>query len=301
MPDTKNTVKEEKEAEPNNEPLPDDKSLMTEIEEKTRTGKKEDVIDSLIAFERNWRVLPEGPARDFIYRLLENDDTEIKRKAEEVYRRSLQESDEKIKRSLENLTESFNARFLAIQAQMKEVSDAFDISKEVDDIAKTITRIPKVGFDLQKLQSEQEGHEHDLVFNFKAYELLYVLERYLRALIQINIIEPNRGNLANKIRPEMIRGWQSRKKEEEKNPLIDGSYELIDYSDFTDLKQILEKGRNYTLFEDIMNQEHFKQVISKLHELDPIRKKIAHSRQLTKKEFNRLVLYTEDIQTIFTA
>ncbi len=98
----------------------------------------------------------------------------------------------------------------------------------------------------------------------------------------------------------MLRGWQSRKKEEEKNPLIDGGYELIDYSDFTDLKQILEKGRNYTLFEDIMNQEHFKLVISKLHELDPIRKKIAHSRQLTKKEFNRLVLYTEDIQTIFT-
>ncbi len=97
----------------------------------------------------------------------------------------------------------------------------------------------------------------------------------------------------------MLKEWKSRKEEEEKNPVIDGNYELIDYSDFTDLKRIFEKGRNYKLFEDIINQEHFKVVISKLHELDPIRKKIAHSRSLSKKEMSRLVLYTEDIRNCF--
>jgi len=37
----------------------------------------------------------------------------------------------------------------------------------------------------------------------------------------------------------------------------------------------------------------------KLHELDPIRKKIAHSRPLSKNEMSRLVLYTEDIRKMF--
>ena len=137
------------------------------------------------------------------------------------------------------------------------------------------------------------------VFNIKAYESLYVLERYLRTLINVRIIEPNKSNLENKIRPEMLKEWKSRKEEEEKNPVIDGNYELIDYSDFTDLKRIFEKGRNYKIFEDIINQEYFKVVISKLHELDPIRKKIAHSRSLSKKEMSRLVLYTEDIRNCF--
>ena len=159
------------------------------------------------------------------------------------------------------------------------------------------------------LEKDEEEIEHeiqfiseqneDFLFNFEAYEHLYDLERYLRGLIQVRIIEPNKSNLKNKIPPEMIEEWKSRKEEEEKNPLIDGNYELIDYSDFTDLKHIFEKGRNYKLFEDIINQEHFKVVISKLHEMDPIRKKIAHSRPLSKKELDRLILYTEDISKIF--
>ena len=62
-----------------------------------------------------------------------------------------------------------------------------------------------------------------------------------------------------------------------------------------DSKVILEKGKNRRYFQDILNEEQFKCMVSKLHELDSIRKKIAHSRSLTKEEFNRLSMYSEDI------
>jgi len=358
----------------NSNPRYGDERLMDEIEEKAKTGKKEDVIESLNLFEKKWKILPVGPARDFIYSMREYEDNEIKEKAEEVYSNSLKERDEKVRKSLENMTKSFSASFLLIQSKMKELSRAFDISKQMADNAKDIPRILSVAFepiqrsqsklkDLVEFQSalneaitkhatamqrittplpmlsspilraeslfsnvtdreleskkslsevlekDEEEIEHEIqfiseqnadsLFNFEAYEHLYDLERYLRGLIQVKIIEPNKSNLENKIPPEMIEEWKSRKEEEEKNPLIDGNYELIDYSDFTDLKHIFEKGRNYKLFEDIINQEHFKAVISKLHEMDPIRKKIAHSRPLSKKELDRLILYTEDISKIF--
>ena len=358
----------------NSNPRYGDERLMDEIEEKAKTGKKEDVIESLNLFEKKWKILPVGPARDFIYSMREYEDNEIKEKAEEVYSNSLKERDEKVRKSLENMTKSFSASFLLIQSKMKDLSRAFDISKQMADNAKDIPRILSVAFepiqrsqsklkDLVEFQSalneaitkhatamqrittplpmlsspilraeslfsnltdreleskkslsevlekDEEEIEHeiqfiseqnaDFLFNFEAYEHLYDLERYLRGLIQVKIIEPNKSNLENKIPPEMIEEWKSRKEEEEKNPLIDGNYELIDYSDFTDLKHIFEKGRNYKLFEDIINQEHFKAVISKLHEMDPIRKKIAHSRPLSKKELDRLILYTEDISKIF--
>ena len=371
MSEEKKTVKGEKIKV---ESLYGDERLMKEIEEKAKIEKKEDVIESLNLFEKNWKILPNGPARDFIYSMRENEDNEIKEKAEEVYSSTLKERDEKDRKSLENMTKSFSASFLPIQSQMKELFRAFEISKQMADIAKAIPRIPSVAFepipglqsklkDLVEFQSalneaitkhatamrrittplpmlsspilraeslfskvtdreleskksfseilekDEEEIEHeiqfiseedkDISFNFEAYEYLCTLELYLRGLIQARIIEPNKSNIGNKIPPEMIEDWKSRKEEEENNPLVDGSYDLIDYSDFTDLKRIFDKGKNHKLFEDIINQEQFKTVISKLHELEPIRKKVAHSRPLSKKELGRLILYTEDIKKIF--
>jgi len=57
----------------------------------------------------------------------------------------------------------------------------------------------------------------------------------------------------------------------------------------------LQKGKNFKLFESIFKEEQFKIITSKLHELDPIRKKIAHYRPLSKNEFERLRIYANDI------
>ncbi|WP_410507753.1 Swt1 family HEPN domain-containing protein [Methanosarcina hadiensis] len=136
---------------------------------------------------------------------------------------------------------------------------------------------------------ERSGFE----FNNEAYRFLSDLETYLRYLIKKRIIEPHEKNLESKIPREVLSRWEERKSRDASN-----EYDLIDYSDFTDLKIIFEKGRNKELFNDIFNNEECKALITKLHELDPIRKKIAHFRPLTKIEFTRLVLYHNDIFTI---
>ncbi|NLV26026.1 MAG: hypothetical protein GXY48_02495 [Methanomicrobiales archaeon] len=137
--------------------------------------------------------------------------------------------------------------------------------------------------------------EQEISFNIAGYELLYTLERLIRDLIHERIIKPNYDNLQTKIPQDVLEGMKKRKNIEENNPIADGNYELIEYCDFTDLKKILEKGRNHESFSDIFSYEEIKTVHSKLGELDPIRKKIAHSRPLTRKEFERLRLYASDI------
>lgn len=136
--------------------------------------------------------------------------------------------------------------------------------------------------------------EGDIIFNYEGYKFLSSLEMFLRALIQKRIIERYSNNIENKIPQKMSRRWEKRKKEEN-DTKIDSDYKLIDYSDFTDLKQIFEKGKNLNEFSDLANMEDLKGLISKLHELEPIRKKIAHSRALSKREFDKLKIYAEDI------
>jgi hypothetical protein len=137
--------------------------------------------------------------------------------------------------------------------------------------------------------------DREIAFNIAGYELLYTLERMMRDLIHQRIIHPNENNLSVKIPTDVLEGMKKRKETEEKSPVSEGLYELIEYCDFTDLKKILEKGRNHESFSDIFSIEEMKTVYSKLGELDPIRKKIAHSRPLTRKEFERLRLYATDI------
>lgn len=137
--------------------------------------------------------------------------------------------------------------------------------------------------------------DKDSSFNVAGYELLYTLERMLRDVIHQRIMVPNAKDLASKIPNDVLEGMTGRKRAEEQSNVAEGEYELIEYCDFTDLKRILEKGRNRNLFSDIFSEDEIKTVFAKLAELDPIRKKIAHSRPLTRREFERLKLYASDI------
>lgn len=154
----------------------------------------------------------------------------------------------------------------------------------------------------KEMQRELKGaikSEKDIFFNHDAYNALSKIERFLRSIIQKRIIEPYSDILQNKIHPRILEKWKERKGEEERNKLVDNGYSLIEYSDFTDLKAIFEKGKNLDLFSDIANKEELKGLVAKLHELDPIRKKIAHFRPLSKREFDKLIMYAEDIDRIF--
>jgi len=141
--------------------------------------------------------------------------------------------------------------------------------------------------------------DEDIVFNYEGYRLLYDLERFLRDLIHQRICIPFRKTIQNKIHPDLLKKWKDRRQEEEKNPLNKNRYRLLDYSDFSDLKDILLKGRNKEEFKDLLNDEQMRNLISKLDELDPIRKKIAHSRSLSKEEFDRLQMYADDVDQLF--
>jgi hypothetical protein len=149
--------------------------------------------------------------------------------------------------------------------------------------------------DLKKISSTNK----EIVFNYEGYTLLYDLERFLRDLIHQRICIPFIKMIQNKIHPEILKKWRERRDEEDQNPLMKNGYRLIDYSDFSDLKDILLKGRNRDEFKDLLNDEEMRNLISKLDELDPIRKKIAHSRPLSTDDFARLRLYANDIARLF--
>jgi len=170
------------------------------------------------------------------------------------------------------------------------------------DVADPRLTIPQaLGKSIPEIERELDDvieSDEDAIFNFEGYKVLYNLERFLRDLVQNRICLKEPKMIRNRIPKEILDSWKERRTDEQKNPFVAGKYDLIDYSDFTDLKMIFEKGKNMQLFLDVCSEDQFRGVISKLNELDPIRKKIAHSRALTKVEFDRLKMYAEDIDRI---
>ncbi|MGE0793461.1 MAG: hypothetical protein AB7V77_04770 [Candidatus Woesearchaeota archaeon] len=151
----------------------------------------------------------------------------------------------------------------------------------------------------QTIQSIEEIKDQDAIFNFEAYKFLFEIETFLRSLIHKKIIEAFPKDLESKIPSEKLKMWQDKKNQELKNKYCDDvDYPLIQYSNFTDLKEIFEMKKNRKLFSDLITDEELKVILSKLQELDPIRKKIAHSRVITKDELKRIELYNADIVKI---
>lgn len=161
--------------------------------------------------------------------------------------------------------------------------------------------LKKPQVDIEKELLKISRSQCDIIFNFQGYQFLFELEVFLRDLIQERIIAPcqNQKETQNYIPSSILDEWESRKSNEEDDWRVSGSYRSIDYSDFTHLKMIFERGRNIKKFEDLVNQQDFQLVVGKLHELDPIRKKIAHSRLLTVEDFSRLEISSSDIQRLF--
>jgi len=162
-------------------------------------------------------------------------------------------------------------------------------------IAEALGKDPnRVAQDLKQISKSDK----DIIFNYEAYPLIFRLERGLRVLITERICEKYKNTIAQKIPCGIIDEWKTRRQTERDNPYSEGDYDLIDYSDFNDLKMIIEKKSNKKDFSDKLNDQQLAGLISKLNELDPIRKKIAHSRPLTTKEFNRLKIYADDIEKL---
>lgn len=186
------------------------------------------------------------------------------------------------------------------------------VNSHMEDVVNNIRRInlPQIPTEITEPSSiipKELGEEiayantqqSDNIYNFPAYKYIFNLEVYLRIFITKHIIEPNKHQLASKIPQKMLDAWEEKKNAEERNKHVDHTgYELIEYSDFTDIKTILEKTSTVNLVKGIISEENLKTITSKLIELEPIRLKIAHSRALTKKEFETLEMYSEKITKI---
>jgi len=189
-----------------------------------------------------------------------------------------------------------------ILPQFSPILEITNLASRLAEVSNPNLTIPEaLDKSIPELEKELDAvidSDEDIVFNFEGYKILYNLERFLRDLIKQRICLKDPQLIPNRIPREILDDWKFKRDQEQKNPYVSGQYYLIDYSDFTDLKMIFEKGRNIKLFLDICSEEQFRAVISKMNELDPIRKKIAHSRPLRKEEFDRLKMYAEDIDNL---
>ena len=122
--------------------------------------------------------------------------------------------------------------------------------------------------DIEKELLKISRSQCDIIFNFQGYQFLFELEVFLRDLIQERIIAPcqNQKETQNYIPSSILDEWESRKSNEEDDWRVSGSYRSIDYSDFTHLKMIFERGINIKKIEDLVNQQDFQLVVGKLHE-----------------------------------
>jgi len=140
----------------------------------------------------------------------------------------------------------------------------------------------------------------DLKINKKAYEYLYILENELRELIVKGLTEKSSENnfsgWITLIQRNIIQKWEKRKSEEDKNYQRISSSKLIDYSEFGDIKLIIQK--NWDEFSKIFTSQEI--IASKLDELEQIRNTIAHNRELSLQEFKRLEIYLSDIEKILS-
>ncbi len=150
-----------------------------------------------------------------------------------------------------------------------------------------------------EIKIDQSSLDRDLLFNIRGYVIILNIEIELRELIYRRFIEGNEKMIENFIPPDVITKCNDRMKRERENPLVRESCELLDYSDFSDIKKILEKGSKIKQLDDLLNSDQFHNLISKLDELEPLRNKISHCRPLTKDEFEKLRVYAKDLSNVF--
>ncbi|MFQ5978814.1 MAG: Swt1 family HEPN domain-containing protein [Candidatus Heimdallarchaeota archaeon] len=130
------------------------------------------------------------------------------------------------------------------------------------------------------------------------YSILQDLEQTLRTFIITSLMEKYGEKWWKQRIPNDIRQNCQERKETNENiyPWFgEEEHDLIEYADFSDYAKIIEKKDNWReVFKPIIRQKDV--FISKLRELEPIRKAIAHSRSINDMETQTLTLYSHQIK-----
>lgn len=170
----------------------------------------------------------------------------------------------------------------------------------LNNYAKLETKIKRAVTILESIYHEPLIYNKDIsgskIESEHAYDVLHNLEIHLRKLIENALAKISKNWWKERIPDGVRTKAEERKQKNEKSwPWYTGKdLHPIAYVDFTDYVQIIRRRDNWReVFQDIFKEEEV--IAAKLKELEHIRNAIAHSRDLTHDEFERLKLNSNDI------
>ncbi|GEM_PF-1914874 len=178
-------------------------------------------------------------------------------------------------------------------------------------------RLRRLNYILLSIQAEQliynsdipqflaELKEKDEDRQKTAYSLLVKLETQMRLLIQTRLYKISKNWWMECIPSDIRQGAELKKQRNEKPSLWTGTVnslkgdsaldtDLLQYVEFNDYIKIIKRADNWkNTFKEVFIDEEL--ISAKLKELDPIRNAIAHSRNISKEQLQRLELHVNDI------
>lgn len=146
--------------------------------------------------------------------------------------------------------------------------------------------------DITQKEQEQKKRRKD-----SAYIILNTLENKLRLLIATELDKITKEWWKQRI-PDDVRNNAEDRKARNDNPWPWHANDdpLISYLDFNDYVKVITKRDNWRdVFQKVFVDSEL--TSAKLRELDPIRKKIAHNRDLSEIDNARLELHANDLLT----
>lgn len=186
---------------------------------------------------------------------------------------------------------------------LKKISGAFKSTK-------LKTRISRLLDGLNSLQNESLIYNSQIVEREEqvkkkekenSYDILKKLETALRKLIEIELSKITTSWWKQRI-PQDVRESAEKRRiaREELWPWYgSGSDSLISFLDFNDYVKIITRNDNWKdAFQKVFFDKEL--IAAKLRELDPIRKAIAHSRDMAHRDTARLQVNAEDILSAIT-
>lgn len=148
-----------------------------------------------------------------------------------------------------------------------------------------LAKITSVGIEALK---EPSALDNEIRVMSNAYAMLYNLENSLRIFVEKKLRDRfrdqwwERGVTQKDIRQQA---------EERKIPEPDSNLSLINYTEFRDLRRIVNK--NWEIFRDTFQRQSG--IVSRIEELESIRNTIAHTRLLSNDDLAKLELFSKEI------
>lgn len=264
-------------------------------------------------------VLPSGEIAGqeirLVYDVTEYDPQELKQRYEQELK-TIKKHIEWTKSDLDNFNKSIEPLVREVLTERKRrllagsgLVSALGIPiKRRDDLAKTYAiptlrkRIkvvpPKRGSQSPRRNISKSERRVRALAQSAPYETLRKLETRLRYVIQTRLQSISKNWWDERI-PNDVRKNAEERKTKDENPwpwLEPKELDLISYVDFTDYAKIIRRKDNWKqVFKPIFKDEEI--ICSKLRELEPIRNAIAHNRELTLKENERLRLLARDLMS----